>query len=113
MSICIQCSSWIGQVKLPYTTVPRHNLSVLKKIQGLRTVRGKGTIDLGDSRRGVEVQSEELSLQAAAEDGQEGSSSYGEAQEKLFLLRRYLPRPMCAWLISATFGQVAKIAHCL
>ena len=45
-------------------------------MQGLRTDRGKGTIDLGDSRRGVEVQIEEVSLQAAAENGEGGSSSY-------------------------------------
>ena len=50
------------------------------KIQGLRTDRGKGTLDLGDSRRGVEVQSEEVSLQAAVEDGQRGTSSYWDGE---------------------------------
>ena len=37
-------------------------------------------MDLGDSRRGVEVQSEEVSLQAVAENGQRGSSSYGDGE---------------------------------
>ena len=57
----------------------KYNLEVLnKKIQGLRT--GKRDNGLGDSRRGVEVQSEEVSLQAAAENGQGRSSSYGDGK---------------------------------
>ena len=50
------------------------------KIQGVKDRQWKMDKRLGDSCREVKVQSEEVSLQAAAEKGQQGSRSYGDGE---------------------------------
>ena len=84
----VQYSRWIGQVKLPYRD--SYNLrnysieininsksEIRYKIQEPKDRQGKRGKRLGDSCRGVKVQNEEVSLQAAVENGREGAVLMG------------------------------------